>query len=109
MLLGDLCEEVEITENKTGLAGNGKVEAFEIGEDFENAAGDPELGLGRLIRIGRRTERNGQSLVLGCAKLGPQELWRSDLGKDLPLKVRTVPHFHKFVGVAGVAVLAPKL
>src|SRR5262249_46090244 len=65
--------------------------------------------LGWLIRIGRGTERNGQSLVLGGAKLGPQKLWRGHLGEDLPLKVRAVPHFHKLVGITGIAVLAPKL
>src|SRR6516225_10156821 len=109
MLRRDLREQVEIAENQTGLAGDGKVEPLEISEDFEDTASDPELLLGRLIRIGCSTERNGQSLVLGGAKLGAQEFCCVDLGEDLPLKVRTVPHFHKFMGIAGVAVLAPKL
>src|SRR5215469_5848158 len=76
MLLGDLCQKVEITENKNGLGGDGNSEALEIREYFENTAGDPKLRLGRLIRIGRRTQRNRQSLVLGGAELGPQKLWR---------------------------------
>ena len=102
-------QQLEVAKNQHGLRGNGKVNSTELREDLENAFGNFKLAFRRLVGIGGRTQGDRQAFVHSPAKFGPENLRRARLGINLSFEVATVPHFHEFVRVTRVAVVAAKL
>ncbi len=81
----------------------------ELREHFEHRAGQPILPLGRLVRIGRGSDRD-RIVADGRSRERPREdLGRHPLDEDAPLEVHRVAQLQEVVGVARIAVDASEL
>ncbi len=105
VILRDCAQKIDIADDEIGFGDDPQLEATMARELFENAARDFVAALGRLVRIGCGAERNGFAR-LDRSQFVPQQVRGVLLDVDLLLELRAVAHFHEFVGVAGIAVLA---
>src|ERR1019366_24976 len=108
MIPRNVAQKIQIADDEIGFSDNAQFKAAVTSELLQNAARDLIEPLRRLVRIGRRAERNGFP-GLDSTQVTPQQIRSVLLDVDLPLELRTVAHFHEFVSVAGITVLAGEL
>src|SRR5207237_10619087 len=75
---------------------------------FENCLCDFIAPLGRLIRIRRGTDGNFLARFY-MTKFLPKQIGGVFFDVDPPLEIYALAHFHKFVGVASITILASEL
>ena len=103
--LGDLFEDVEVAWGEVAFGGDPEFAARLGGENFEDAAGEFVAALGVLVGVGGGAK--GDGLGLGDAgEFAAEFAGVPDLGEDAGFEILRFAQFHKFVGVAGVTVLA---
>ena len=85
-----------------------KFQAAMSRELFQDAARDFIAALGGLVGIGCRAQSD-RFIASYFAQFLPQKIRGVLLDVDLLLELHALAHFHKFVGVAGVAVAAAEL
>src|SRR5579864_797427 len=103
--LREFFQQVEVADNEIRLGHNAELEAAMMCELFQNSAGDFVTALGRLIGIGRGAERD-RFVGLNAAQFVAKKAGSVLLDVDFLLELNAVTHFHKLVGVTGVAVAA---
>ena len=103
--LRDFFQQVEVANNEIRLGHDAELEATMMRELFQNSAGDFVAALGRLVGIGGGAERD-RFIGLNAAQFVAEQAGSVLLDVDLLLELHAIAHFHKLVGVAGVAVAA---
>jgi hypothetical protein len=94
--------------NEIRFGDDAQFEAAVAGKLLQNSARDLIAPLGWLIGIGCGSQGDGFSR-LHATQIMPQQFGGMLLDIDFLLELRSVPQFHKFMSVAGIAVLAGKL
>src|SRR5216684_1360135 len=102
-------EQVEVPRDEPRFGRDRKIEAAELRKDFEHGTRETEFALGRLIRIGRRSNCYLVRSDWRARECARQHLRRHPLDEYAAFEIHRVAQFEEFVRVARVAVNASEL
>src|SRR4029077_11607678 len=108
IVFGYAAEYIDVPADEIRLADNADLQTAVQREFLQDAARDLEALLRRLIRIGRRTDRDFLAL-LHLLQLLPENPRRLLLDVDLAFEIHTVIELHELMRVARVAILTGEL
>src|SRR4029453_13443149 len=91
----NLHQQWQISDNQIRFRKQRPPPTLAPGEYFQDRPRPPKSPLSRLIRIGRRPNRD-RIFVLDLPQFPAQQLRRVRLGVDLVLEVPPISHFHEF-------------
>ena len=87
LVAGELLQQVEVAQDARRLGDDAEGMA-RLGQHLDDAAGDPQPALERLIGVGVGAERERLRHVAGLGQLAAQELGGVGAGEDLGLEVK---------------------
>src|ERR1022692_1816285 len=88
MIPRDIAPEIQIADDEIGFSDNAQFKAAVTSELLQNAERDLIASFRRLVRIGRRAERNSFP-GLDSTQVTPQQIRSVLLDVDLPLELRS--------------------
>src|SRR6202041_2993861 len=104
----DFAQQIQIADDQIRFRDNTQLQAAVANELFQDSAGHFIAPLCRLVRIGGSAKGNGFAWF-DPTQVTPQQIRGVLLDIDFLLEFHAVTHFHKFVSVAGITVLAGEL